>query len=169
MYYYYPQSINQDKEIKEMVWKNTNPEKIREYNRKYYEEKTKAKRKAKREKEKEENPIYKICPLCGTKFKATTRKQKYCCEACQLLGRKIRMKVYREQPQNKEKAKKYRQTEAYKRTRAKYMSSEKGKESLKRYQQSEKGKEAAKRYQQSEKGKEATKRANVKRKIGNKA
>ena len=73
-----------------MVWDKTKytKEQLRQYYNDYY----KRKRKAKLDKERAENPVYKICPMCGEKF-AAKRNQKYCCEACAKLSAKIRHKI----------------------------------------------------------------------------
>ena len=129
-----------------MAWKNTNPEKIKEYNRKYYQEKTKKKRQDIKAK------VIKECPICHTMFHPTTsNNQKYCCEACSIIGNKIRQIMNRKKEGNQEKLrnyqKKYRESEYYK----EYRQSEKYKEYQRKYRQEhkEKLKEIAKKYQQS--------------------
>lgn len=144
-----------------MAWdktKNT-PEQLREYYREYY----KRKRKAKLDKQRAENPTYKICPMCGTKFQAKSNK-KYCSEACKTLANKIQQKIYKNSGKGREAQAKYQQTEKYKETQAKYHQTEKYKESRKKYWSSERGKEVAKNYLQSEKGKACMKRYYEKRK-----
>ena len=132
-----------------MAWKNTDPEKIREYNRKYYAEKTKLKRQQASElkvRDKRE------CPICKTTFIPETNRQIYCCEACALVARKLRARVYRQTETYKEKMKEYRQTESYKQVRDKYRKSEKGKKAIKRYLMSEKGQQARARSLEKRKG-----------------
>ena len=153
-----------------MAWnKNTNPDKIREYNRKYYQEKTKQKRAEAR------GGLEKECPICHAKFTPSNANVKYCCKACKELATKIqnmrrrqteeykeKQKAYRKTEAYKESLKKYQQTEKYKASRKRYMEkylqTEEGKATRDRYQHSDKFKEVAKKYQQSEKGKEARKR-----------
>lgn len=101
----------------------------------------------------------KVCPICNKKFKTTNGNAIYCSEACKVLGRKIKQRIYKQTEAGKETQRKYRQSEAYKEVRKKYVGSDKWKATIKRYQQSEKGKEARDRYVNSEKGQEAVKRA----------
>ena len=147
-----------------MAWnkeKNT-PEQLREYYKKYYEEK----RKKKLQEARANNPVYKICPMCATKFVAKSN-QKYCCEACRKLGNKVKDKILHNTEEYKEKSKQYRQTEAYREAQAKYKNSEKYKEYRKEYNNSEKAKETRKKYQESEKGKATQQRYYEKLKANN--
>ena len=133
-----------------MAWsKNTDIETIREYNRKYYESKTKEKLK----KERELNRKKKVCPICGTSFMPSAPREKYCCDACKLVATKIRTKLYRESDKAKETFKKYRQSETYKKVKEKYMKSEKGKNAVKRYLESAKGQAAVQRSREKAKEK----------------
>ena len=66
-------------------------EQLRQYYKDYYQRR----RKAKLDKERAENPVYKICTMCGEKFIARGN-QKYCCEACAKLAAKIKQKILRE-------------------------------------------------------------------------
>ena len=134
-------------------------EQLREYYRKYYQERRKQKLAEARKK----NPTYKICTMCGTKFESVNNA-KYCCEACRSLAKKITQKIYRQSDKYKEFVSKYRQSDKYKESQEKYRSSEKYKKRIKEYWQSEQGKEKAKRYSQSEKGKAAFHRYYLKRK-----
>lgn len=144
-----------------MTWnkKKYTPEQLREYYRNYYKEK----RAKKLSEERAENPVYKICTMCGEKFIAK-RNQKYCCEACSNLAAKIRQKILRQKDSYKQSQIKYRNSEKYKETRAKYFQSEHGQETRKKYLQSENAKETRKKYSQSIKGKQTSKRYYLKRK-----
>ena len=144
-----------------MAWdktKNT-PEQLRAYYKKYYEEK----RKAKLKKEREEHPVYRICTMCGEKFKARGQ-QKYCCEACAKLAAKIRSKILSQDGRYNKIYEKYRNSEKGKETIQKYLHSEKGQEARRKYFQSEKAKETRRKYAQSERGKEVYRRYYEKRK-----
>lgn len=134
-------------------------EQIREYYKKYYREK----RKKQIQEDKEKNPVYAICPMCGTKF-ITKHNVKYCSEACKKLSIKIKQKIYRETQKYREARDKYLQSDKYKETVKKYKQSDKYKETVKKYWQSEHGKEIAKKYSQSEKGRATSKRYYLKRK-----
>lgn len=134
-------------------------EQLREYYKKYYQER----RKKKLAEARKNNPTYKICPMCGTKFESV-HNAKYCCEACKTLAAKIRQKIYRQSDKYKEFAAKYRQTNNYKESQKKYKNSEKYKKRVKEYWQSEKGKAKAKKYSQSVKGKATYHRYYLKRK-----
>ena len=101
----------------------------------------------------------KVCPICNTEFIPENANAVYCSEACKVLGRKIKQRIYKQTEEGKERQKKYRKSEAYKKVRERYVGSDKWKASIKRYQQSEKGIEARDRYINSEKGQEALKRA----------
>lgn len=136
-----------------MAWnKNTNPEKIKEYNRQYYLKKTKEKmEQAKVKLEPKE------CPICHATFTPERSNQKYCCSACKKLANKIAKLIYSRTDKYKEMQKEYRQTESFKESQRAYRESEKGKlarkEYLKEYSKSEVYKKAQKKYAESEKGK----------------
>ena len=149
-----------------MAWnKNTDPEKIREYNRKYYAEKTKAKRISKRQ-----ETVKKVCPICKAEFTPNREHKVYCCEACKKIGERIRDIKYSKSEKSKEKAKRYRASESYKKTQQKYRSTEEFKEKrrayMREYCKSEAFKKAQKKYTQSEKGKATMKRYLEKKKKG---
>lgn len=151
-----------------MAWnKNTDPEKVKEYNHQYYLKKTKLKRQTDEYKQKQKEIRQqkraelepKECPICHSTFTPEkSTKQKYCCKACKLIAQKIQSMLYRKTDKFKEQQRKYRQSEKYKEYRKKYTQTETYKETVKRYQQSEKGKATYKKYQQSEKGKTACKK-----------
>ena len=148
-----------------MAWKNTSPQKIKEYNQKYYQKKLKIKR-AKEKQEREEKialgliklKYTVVCPMCGTKFSTNKSRKKYCCKACKELANKIQRRIKENNPKYKEqkriKSREYSKTEAYKKTRQKYAKSQKGKEALKRYLHSEKGKAKLKEMYQRRKAKQ---------------
>ena len=138
-----------------MSWsKNTDIEKIREYNRKYYHKKVKEKRMKERQATLQERRT-KVCPICHSTFVADKPNQKYCCEACQKISRKVKSILYRQTKEYKERVhseeykeqrRQYTKTEQYKQYRKQYAKTEKYKEIMKRYAQSEKGKATIKRY-----------------------
>ena len=84
---------------------------------------------------------YKVCPICNTKFKPTSKNQKYCSKECS----KVAIKEREKSSAYIETRKKYAKSENRKISNKKYLSSEKGKESIKKYMTSEKGKEAVKK------------------------
>ena len=125
---------------------------LKEYNQKYYQEKTLPKRrgivKVKAELKvtqvKEEKPKTKVCARCGKEFIPTGSHAKYCPNC-----REIAMA---------ENRKAYRESERYAEVKAKYQQSEKFKETVRRYHQTEKYKSMRAKYNQSEKAKETRKR-----------
>ena len=138
-----------------MGWnKNTDIEKIREYNRQYYQRKLKEKR-AKERQEKGQEVRTKECPICHSTFTTDKPNQKYCCDACKKLSHRIKgmlyrqTKEYKERTQSeefKEKVKQKRQTEKYKEYRKQYAKTDTYKKAMKKYAQSEKGKATLQRY-----------------------
>lgn len=137
-----------------MPWnKNTDIEKIREYNRQYYQRRTKEKR----AKEREERGVVlqeKVCPICHATFTTEKPCQKYCCDACKKLSQKIKGMLYRQSQKYKDRV----QSEEFKEKRRQYMKSIKYKEYRKQYAKSETYKKAMRKYAQSEKGKATFKR-----------
>ena len=136
-----------------MGWKKgTDIEKIREYNRQYYHQKTKEKRAKARQ---EQEPKTKVCPICNQTFTTDKPNQKYCSETCKKFSHRLKGILYRQtqayqdriqSEEFKEKRKQIRQTEQYKEYRRQYAKTEKYKEIMKRYMESEKGKATLKRY-----------------------
>lgn len=144
-----------------MAWnKNTPIEKIREYNRKYYLEKTKQKR-AEKEKPPREP---KECPICHSTFIPKSSNQKYCSPECSKVSARIKDILYRSTKEYKEKMQAYRQTEEYKAKQKELRQTEKYKEYRKKYAKSETYKAVMKKYLQSEKGKATVKKYQQKRK-----
>jgi predicted unusual protein kinase regulating ubiquinone biosynthesis (AarF/ABC1/UbiB family) len=151
-----------------MAWsKDTDKEKIKQYNKEYYEKVRKARAKQRRE----ELLTERECPICHGMFKPTRTNQKYCCEACKIVGNKLqhalyrqteeykeKIRAYRQTPEYKAKEKERRQTEEYKEYRKQYAKTETYKATMKRYAQSEKGKATYKKYEQSDKGKAKNKK-----------
>ena len=143
-----------------MAWKNTNIEKIREYNRQYYQKKVKEKR----AKEKAGRSITKECPICHTTFTTDKPNQKYCCDACKKISVKIKGIIYRRTQEYKDKLNEYRHSDKFKEQQKQYRQSEKYKAYRKEYVKTDKYKEIAKRYLQSDKGKATLQRYAEKRK-----
>lgn len=126
----------------------------KEYQHKYYLEKTIAKRaKAKAKKKK----IIKVCPICGKEFKAPNNRTKYCSAECKKEANIRADKLRKQDPSYLEKWKEWRKE---------YYKSDKYKAVRKRYAESEKGKSAYKRYLETEQGRakarEVSKRAYAK-------
>lgn len=137
-----------------MSWKKgTDIEKIREYNREYYQRKVKAKR-AKQRAEKGKVIREVECPICHTVFVADKPNQKYCSDECRKLSHKQKGILYRQTDAYKERI----QSEEFKERRKQLLKTEKYKEYRKQYAKTETYKKAMKKYLQSEKGKATIKR-----------
>jgi hypothetical protein len=134
-----------------MSWKKDTPiEKIREYNREYYQRKVKEKRALARQ-QAEKKVTTKECPICHSTFTVETPNQKYCCETCKKVATKIKGILYRQTKGYKESQKQYRKSEHYKEYRRQYAKSETYKSIMKKYAQSEKGKATTQRYSEKRK------------------
>lgn len=123
-----------------MAWtKNTDPEKIKEYNKQYYLKKVKAKREAlKTIKPKTVKEIEKVCPICNKTFTTTNSRKKYCSDECKMQYILKQQKEHRQTKEYKEKIKEYYKSESYKNSQLKYSQSEKGKETKKKYYEKKK-------------------------------
>lgn len=133
-----------------MAWKKGTPiEKIREYNRQYYQRKVKEKR----AEERATHIVKKECPICHTIFTPDKPNKKYCCEECKKVSIKIKGNLYRRSQEYKDKLKEYRHSDEFKEKQKAYRQTEKYKAYRKEYAKTKKYKEIAKRYLQSEKGK----------------
>lgn len=121
-------------------------EKEKEYQHKYYLEKTIAKR-AKKKAEIKEKGYIKICPICNKEFKAPNRRTKYCSEECKKEASIRAEKLRKQDPSYLEKWKEWRKE---------YYKSDKYKAVRKRYNESDKGKNALKKYRETEQGRAKT-------------
>ena len=114
-----------------MAWtKNTDPEKIKEYNREYYQKKKKAKMEEAK-KNKTEIIYTKVCPYCNREFTTTIKNVKYCPE-CKKIVLKEQRKAYNQTDKFKEYLKNYYSTDEYKAKRREYYQSDKFKELVKK-------------------------------------
>ena len=135
------------KELTEVEKAEIKAEKLKEYNHKYYLEKTIAKR-AKKKAETKAKGYKKVCPICNKEFKATNKRTKYCSNECKRKAISNAEKLRKQDPSYlkkwKEWRKEYYKSDKYKAVRQKYANSEKGKARQKAYLQTEKGKAKAK-------------------------
>ena len=121
-----------------MAWaKNTDPEKIKEYNRQYYELKRKAKLEEARKNAVKEQYV-KICPVCNKEFTTTVKNVKYCSDDCKEAAKKEREKEYKKTDKYKEYIKNYTKSEKYKAIKKEYAKTQAFKDSLKRYYEKKK-------------------------------
>ena len=115
-----------------MAWaKNTDPEKIKEYNRQYYELKRKAKLEEARKNAVKEQYV-KICPVCNKEFTTTVKNVKYCSDDCKEAAKKEREKEYKKTDKYKEYIKNYTKSEKYKAIKKEYAKTQAFKDSLKK-------------------------------------
>lgn len=121
-----------------MAWtKNTDPEKIKEYNKNYYEKKRKAKLEEAR-KNKAKPTYVKICPICSKEFTTIIKKTKYCSAECKEIAKKEREKEYRQTDKFKNYMKEYTKTDKYKAIKKEYSKTQAFKDSVKKYNEKKK-------------------------------
>ena len=130
-----------------MAWaKYVDPEKIKEYNRQYYElrkDKLKeAREKAKKNAVKEQ--YVKICPICNKEFTTMNKQTKYCSDDCKKVAKKEREKNYKKTDKYKEYLKNYTKSEKYKAIKKEYAKTQAFKDSLKRYYEKKKAERSQK-------------------------
>lgn len=99
-------------------------DKLKDYNKNYYETVTKAKRE--KLKENKVKPTYvKVCPICNKEFTTNKHQQKYCSSECKEISIKQNMKEYIKTDKYKEYMKEYMKSSKYKEVRKNYYKNQK--------------------------------------------
>ncbi len=128
-----------------------NAEKLKEYNKQYYQTTLKEKR----TQERQSKVKTKVCPICNQEFVPKKSNQVYCSSECKKESHRLKGIIYRQtegykqriqSEEFKEYRRNYTKTEQYKEYRRQYAKTETYKNILKKYAQSEKGKATLKRY-----------------------